>query len=259
MAGSNARLVVGAGNSFNFSGSHAMSELLQTDTAALLFYSCDSVGGCQLRTSEVRYPDSSPSSNPNPVPSPSSNPDPSQVAAPSSTCLAGSAGADGVCQLCSPGTYTDLDDQAECRNCSGGFYQQLAGQTACVACPLGHACPNGSAAALECAARYLNLTLKRTRTRTRTLTLMRTRTRTRTLSLTLTLTLTRCAAGSFADVTGLTECNPCEDGRYCAPGLNPNPDPNPDPHPHPHPHPHPRPHPHPHPNPKPNSNMNSNL
>ena len=69
MAGSNARLVVGAGNSFSFSGSHNMSELLKTDTAALLSYSCDSAGGCQLRTSEVR--------------------------APSSVCLAGSAGAGG--------------------------------------------------------------------------------------------------------------------------------------------------------------------
>ena len=74
------------------------------------------------------------------------------MAALSSVCLAGSAGANGVCQLCSPGTYTDLDDQAECRNCSGGFYQQAAGRTACVPCPLGHACPNGSAAAVMCAA-----------------------------------------------------------------------------------------------------------
>ena len=125
MALSSAELVVGAGNSFNFSGSQDMSELLRTDTPSLLTYSCDSTGGCQLRTSAV---------------------------ASSSVCLAGSAGAVGVCQLCSPGKYTDLDDQAECRNCSGGFYQPLPGQTACVPCPLGHACPNGSATANECAA-----------------------------------------------------------------------------------------------------------
>jgi len=126
MAGSNAKLVVGAGNTFSFSGSHNMSELLKTDTAALLTYSCDNpLEVCQLKTS--------------------------QVAALSNVCLAGSAGANGVCQACSPGTYTALDDQAECRNCSGGFYQQLAGQTACVQCPLGHACPNGSATAVMCA------------------------------------------------------------------------------------------------------------
>ena len=74
------------------------------------------------------------------------------MAAPSSVCLAGSTGAGGVCQPCSPGTYTDLDEQAECRNCSGGFYQPLPGQTACVPCPLGHACPDGSADRIPCAA-----------------------------------------------------------------------------------------------------------
>ena len=125
MALSNAELVVGAGNSFNFSGSQPMSELLRTDTPSLLTYSCDSAGGCQLRTSAV---------------------------ASSSVCLAGSAGAGGVCQLCSPGKYTDLDDQAECRNCSGGFYQPLQGQTTCLPCPLGHACPNGTANKIPCAA-----------------------------------------------------------------------------------------------------------
>ena len=74
MAGSNAKLVVGAGNTFSFTGSHTMSELLKTDTAALLTYSCDSAAGCQLRTSEVRYPNPSPSPSPHsdPVPSPSS-------------------------------------------------------------------------------------------------------------------------------------------------------------------------------------------
>ena len=102
-----------------------MSQLLKTDSPSLLNYTCGSAGGCQLRTSSV---------------------------ASSSVCLAGSAGAGGVCQLCSPGKYTDLDDQAECRNCSGGFYQPLPGQTACAPCPLGHACPNGSATANECAA-----------------------------------------------------------------------------------------------------------
>ena len=125
MALSSAELVVGAGNSFNFSGSQDMSELLRTDTPSLLTYACGSAGGCQLRTSAV---------------------------ASSSVCLAGSAGAGGVCQLCSPGKYTDLDDQAECRNCSGGFYQPLPGQTACVPCPLGHACPNGTADRIPCAA-----------------------------------------------------------------------------------------------------------
>ena len=37
--------------------------LLQTDTAALLTYSCDSAAGCQLST-EVRYPSPSPSPSP---------------------------------------------------------------------------------------------------------------------------------------------------------------------------------------------------
>ena len=99
-----------------------------------------------------------------------------------------------MCQLCSPGTYTDLDDQAECRNCSGGSYQQLAGQTACVAYPLGHACPNGSATAVMCAAGYfrtLRLTPTLILTLTPALTLSLTLTLTLTLSLTLTLTLTR--------------------------------------------------------------------
>ena len=53
MAGSNASLVVGAGNTFSFSGSHNMSELLRTDTASLLNFACDNAGGCQLGTSQV--------------------------------------------------------------------------------------------------------------------------------------------------------------------------------------------------------------
>merc|ERR1740130_1584527 len=92
-----------------------MSNLLQTETASLLRFACESSGGCQLGTAAV--------------------------APPSSVCLPGSAGAGGVCPLCSPGTFTNLTDEAECRNCTAGSYQELAGQAACVACPLGHACP----------------------------------------------------------------------------------------------------------------------
>eukprot|EP00964_Phaeocystis_antarctica_P029876 scaffold16849_cov57-Phaeocystis_antarctica.AAC.1 len=81
MAVSSAELVVGAGNTFSYSSSRSMGGLLQpkpkpeplpspnsnpnrvllqTDTAALLTYSCDSAAGCQLST-EVRYPSPSPS------------------------------------------------------------------------------------------------------------------------------------------------------------------------------------------------------
>ena len=30
-----------------------------------------------------------------------------------------------MCPLCSPGTFTNLTDQAECRNCTAGSYQEL--------------------------------------------------------------------------------------------------------------------------------------
>ena len=200
-----------------------MSELLKTDNASLLTYTCDSAGGCQLRTSEVT----------------SSSPE---------VCLAGSAGTAGDCQLCSPGKYTDLDDQAECRNCSGGFYQPLQGQTVCVPCPLGHACPNGTANRIPCAAgSYADETK---------------------LSECKPCEAGRyCPPGSFKGLlcapgfysgAGAGIPSKCPAGRYGltltlarpGPKLIPHPHPHPHHHPHPHPHSHPHPHPHPHPNPK---------
>jgi len=44
MAVSSAELVVGAGNTFNYSSSRSMGGLLQTDTPGLLTYACDSAG-----------------------------------------------------------------------------------------------------------------------------------------------------------------------------------------------------------------------
>ena len=69
-----------------------------------------------------------------------------------------------------------------------------------------------------------------------------------------------CARGSYSDRKDLSECKPCEAGRYCAAGLpNPNPNPNPDPNANPNPSPNPNLTPNPNPNPNPNPSPNQVL
>ena len=81
------------------------------------------------------------------------------------------------------------------------LYQDDPGQTECKECTLGHACPSPSAAR-----------------------------RGRSLAVAGSVSPVECARGSYSDRKDLSECKPCEAGRYCAAGLpNPNPNPNPDP------------------------------
>ena len=126
-AAATAELVVGPGNSFNFSGPSQMAELIDSN-ASTLTYACNATGGCQLVTVATEEG--------------------------ASVCPAGSSleGPGDTCELCTPGKVSTADDTLQCTNCSAGRYQKEAGKTACEPCPLGHACVNGSAMAQPCAA-----------------------------------------------------------------------------------------------------------
>ena len=91
-----------------------------------------------------------------------------------------------MCQLCSPGTFTNQTKETVCRNCPGGTFQDEEGKTACKRCPLGHSCPVGSTAAVPCG--------------------------------TDPLARDGSLGGYYADQMEQTECKGCEGGRYCALG-----------------------------------------
>ena len=122
-----AELVVGPGNSFNFSAPSQMDGLINS-SASTLTYACNATGGCQLVTVAAEEG--------------------------SGVCPAGSSleGVGGTCELCAPGKFSTANDTLQCTNCTAGRFQKNSGQTACEECPLGHACVDGSAMAQPCAA-----------------------------------------------------------------------------------------------------------